>query len=391
MTLTKNQRLPLLDAFRCLAILFVMFYHYTSRYINEDMYPYKDFYGSLFKYGRLGVSFFFIISGFVISFTLENTKGRAAFFKSRFIRLFPPMLLCSVITFCFFLLFDTAHIFPEPHSTGNFLLSLTFVPPYILGRFLHQPLDWLNGSYWSLWVEVQFYVVSCLFFFKNQQKYFINMLLFAAIVASVSLISLIIYYPGTHFGNLSVQTKSAISFWVHDVFSLSSKIQYFAVGIWFFRLYTGDKIQNRFTRWLIVIACLFCLITCRSVTEVALHLLMGLLFWSMIYKPKLSAFLLHPLLVRIGVLSYSIYLIHESIGIFILKQYSGLMGRWSAAAPFVLLLLIVLFAEASYRLYEKPVMRLLKKLLFKKDQPADTVPAANHAGAIMMGSQTIAS
>ena len=375
----KTQRLPLLDSFRCLAILSVLFFHFTYRYINEGVYPYKDFFGSMFRYGGNGVNFFFIISGFVISFTLENTASKTDFFKNRFIRLFPPMLLCSLITFSFFLLFDKNNVIPEAHSTGNFLLSLTFVPPYIWGKLLHLPLNWLNGSYWSLWVEIQFYVVACLFFFSNRQRYFYNMILTAVILSGLSLMALVIYYPGSHIGNISMHTKGELKFWVHDVFSLGYKMHYFAAGICFFRLYSRQPVSGWFTRALVAAVVVLCFVNCRSVADVVIHIAMLLLFWVLVYKPAIAGWLQHPWLLRIGVLSYTIYLIHESIGVFLLKQYGALLGAWSPAEPFILLGVYILFAELSYRLYEMPVIRVLKKRLFEsKVHPAPAEAVQTH-------------
>src|SRR4051812_27279825 len=91
-TTGSKKRIVLLDSFRCIAILLVVFYHFTYRWTSPhatiNLYPYKNWYGNISEYGLLGVSFFFIISGFVISFTLESTDSISAFYKNRFIRLF---------------------------------------------------------------------------------------------------------------------------------------------------------------------------------------------------------------------------------------------------------------------------------------------------------------
>ena len=103
MTQNNSNRIAILDGFRAIAILSVVLYHYFDRW-NDPQFPY--FGGSFFHNGALGVPFFFMISGFVIYYTLENTASFKLFWKKRFIRLFPSLLIASVITYCFLLLFD---------------------------------------------------------------------------------------------------------------------------------------------------------------------------------------------------------------------------------------------------------------------------------------------
>lgn len=71
----KN-RIQILDGFRAISILSVLLFHFFSRWTpplsSESFYPYGSKYFSWFQYGGVGVEFFFMISGFVIYFTLEN-------------------------------------------------------------------------------------------------------------------------------------------------------------------------------------------------------------------------------------------------------------------------------------------------------------------------------
>ena len=104
-SVTSISRIDTIDAFRGLAILWVVFFHYYFRYARPmhsvNLYPYQPIQSPAIGYGFYGVQLFFIISGFVINQSLERSNSCGAFLKHRVIRLFPTMLLCSVITFLF--------------------------------------------------------------------------------------------------------------------------------------------------------------------------------------------------------------------------------------------------------------------------------------------------
>ncbi|HTI08974.1 MAG TPA: hypothetical protein VL832_10470, partial [Puia sp.] len=85
----------------------------------------------------------------------------------------------------------------------------------------------------------------------------------------------------------------------------------------------------------------------------------------MIYKRQYLFFLNISLFKRIGVISYSIYLIHEVIGTLLINKYGAYLGRWAPLSLVITMVLIIIFAEGSYRFYEKRTSRWLKKSLFK--------------------------
>ncbi len=119
----KAEWVPLLDSFRFLAIIAVMLVHLTvcwaSHFYLVDVSPYSHFFSLLFAYGGMGVHFCFIISGFVIAFTIEKTSGAMAFLGNRFVRLLPAMLLCIFISFILGATLDTKHMFPFSYAVPN--------------------------------------------------------------------------------------------------------------------------------------------------------------------------------------------------------------------------------------------------------------------------------
>jgi peptidoglycan/LPS O-acetylase OafA/YrhL len=142
---SDERRVKLLDSFRFIAITAVLFYHFTHLWVTQ--YPYGNYFHHIFKYGYLGVQFFFIISGFVISYTLENTPTLFSFYKNRFSRLFPSMLLCSLITLIVISLLDDHYLFKNAHELKNFIPSLTFINPTLWTLITKVNFYWINASY----------------------------------------------------------------------------------------------------------------------------------------------------------------------------------------------------------------------------------------------------
>ena len=88
-------RIAILDGFRAVAIIFVMLFHYFT--VWKDLYPYGDAFAGWFSHGYLGVHFFFIISGFVISMTLCRCATPSEFAVKRFARLWECIVGCGAI------------------------------------------------------------------------------------------------------------------------------------------------------------------------------------------------------------------------------------------------------------------------------------------------------
>src|ERR1700761_3550895 len=160
------KRIKLLDSFRCIAIVMVIFDHYTSTFtfkntsgmyphIAKSLYPYGDKYFSYFKDGYLGVELFFMISGFVIYLTLEKASSFTSFVGKRLLRLFPLLLICSLITFLVPFLIDPDKKYLLFHRPAiNFFPSLTFSDLWIWNRIFGvtdkiNNIEYIDNSYWT--------------------------------------------------------------------------------------------------------------------------------------------------------------------------------------------------------------------------------------------------
>ncbi len=115
----------------------------------------------IFDHGRLGVPIFFVLSGFVIAHSVSRYRvdlpfvGR--FILRRSIRLDPPYWFSIAVVIGFGVLsraINPAKLYSPP-TAGRFGAHLLYIYP-----FLGYP-D-INPVYWTLVMEVQFYLIFCL-------------------------------------------------------------------------------------------------------------------------------------------------------------------------------------------------------------------------------------
>lgn len=95
--------------------------------------------------GWVGVEIFFVISGYVIAMSAEHAD-RAAFARSRILRLLPAGLICASLTAALLLL---SGALPPAEAATRLAATVTMLP--------FGPR--LDGSWWTLQVETSFYLV----------------------------------------------------------------------------------------------------------------------------------------------------------------------------------------------------------------------------------------
>jgi peptidoglycan/LPS O-acetylase OafA/YrhL len=193
-----DERIEILDGLRGLAVLFVIGYHYFGQWApplnSVSLYPYGESLASVsyFRFGYLGVDLFFLVSGFVITLTLTRCSGPREFLARRFARLFPAMVLASSATFLI-VRYLSPHFWTRKFC--DFLPGLTFTDPWLFKQYVGIDCEFMDGAYWSLFVEVRFYfLVALLYFGWSRAAFLRNSAIFLSAAISVSVLEIAKYH-----------------------------------------------------------------------------------------------------------------------------------------------------------------------------------------------------
>lgn len=321
-------RIKELDSIRGIACLMVVLFHYTTRY-SISFNTQKTTTLIDFEYGGLGVSLFFIISGFVIYLSINNVSDVKTFFIKRFIRLYPIFWICMLTTF---IIMNLSPLEKFHRGIDDLLLNITMVPQ-IFG------FERIDGAYWSLMPELFFYLGIGFVLFVDKIKYVTH-------ICFVWLTLILL----NHF---------------YDVMPLRIlfNLQYgyfFIIGICFYRI--------KFEKTLLVNHILILLSYAIYILNVGLSIkafFVGLFiftFYLFVYG-KLKWIIIKPL-IFLGKISYPLYLLHQFIGYYII--FSLLENNISN--PIILLITPLIFSIFLSFLYteyleKKAIVYLRKKLL----------------------------
>ncbi len=151
--MTKKNDLAFLNTLRAIAAWMVCLFH--ASFLLKEYYPFTY---NVLSWGQEGVYVFFIISGVVLPWSMDqsNYQWRFAgkFMLKRMLRLYPPFLISVVI--CAFGFYGLKGML-APEGLTKMLHSITFAAPFLGTK-------WVNDVYWTLFVEFQFYLYLALIF-----------------------------------------------------------------------------------------------------------------------------------------------------------------------------------------------------------------------------------
>jgi peptidoglycan/LPS O-acetylase OafA/YrhL len=312
----------------------VVLFHYVTQYPKLFDLPATGL-DPVFRYGGYGVDLFFMISGFVITMSLEHSQGLRGFLTARFARLYPAYWAAVLVTF------TVCHVGGLPSlriGFGDLVANLTMLQALL--RFEH-----VDGAYWSLQVEWLFYVSIAAIAFLGP---FRRPMVWLSLWLGCAVLTQQVSWPlgeGTFFGKAT------------GTYLALKHIHLFIMGAGFFLLWRARRLNPGPIA--LVLAAL-------AVQFAAEGWVVGLLTcgfagtFFLITRDRLRFLAESQVLLFLGSISYSLYLIHQHNG------YVVIHALTSVGAPYWLAVAVALGAALGAatllnRLVEEPAARYVRR------------------------------
>jgi len=334
-------RLNYLDSGRGFAALIVMVFHailFIHAFEPEAFAQSSYLLNEYIDLGKIGVIVFFLISGFVIPYSIGGNDKTAIkrFAISRVFRLYPVYWLSALLAFFVFAV----------NSIEELLVNLTMIQ-----QFIGYPN--LIGLYWTLQVELIFYfmIASLALFNKHTNVQF----LFKCSIGFLLLTIPLAYLRGAYEIKIPLAIPLALS-----IMYLGSYIRVYILD--------KDKKALTYSKWFLLAYVIAIPIIAKLGYDVdfgfhenwlkyVISYYTGAFLFALIIFGK-PAFGIGNFLGRI---SYSVYLFHPII-IHLLGPNLW-MPEFNHWIRFVLIIAItIVFSQLTYSLIEKPFIKLGREL-----------------------------
>jgi len=326
-----------LDVFRALAIGGVLIYHYLARFAPpiyvHDVYGYQHHYPRWLDVGALGVQFFFIISGFVIFMTLEKCRDPFDFWLRRFARIYPAFVVATFLTFALVNAYGPADF----HSRWiDAFVGLTFLAKDIPGTVFVEP------AYWSLAVEVKFYLLVGLVYAVAKGRFAVGW----SLLVGVGVVAYL----------LGESPRLPVLRWVANHVLLMECLPNFTAGIAFYKLWKGER-----GGWQVfaALAAINYVVVAPGRGLMVHGAEVGMMLVFALFSLRKLEWLTFRPLVFVGGISYSLYLVHEYIGVSLIAILEHRLHVPDLVAALVAVVVSGALAHVMTRFIEAPAKHAL--------------------------------
>jgi peptidoglycan/LPS O-acetylase OafA/YrhL len=371
-----------LDGLRFAAAFLVIMQH-ASDYRSYAVPTYSNVFKAHFAdLGRYGVTLFFVLSGFLITYLLlterktTSTINIKKFYIRRILRIWPLYFAFGILVICTIdLVLRNFGIYDHSPILTNLIYLFTFTINFqlLFGAYNRGIIEVL----WSVCVEEQFYAIwpwAIRWGYKKIRTLivvFIGIGIFSSIVMHLLTENGFIHghmnpvyiFPLCRFGHFGLGALAA--------YLLFDEKQYRKIAP-----FVKNKGIQAMMILLVLLICLRFIVFPHFVDDYFLDMVPAILYAYIILASVSGNFLFNletRLIKRMGTYSYGIYIIHPSvaqISIAIFKKYiPNSFINYEILYPLFVTVLSVSLAGLSYELYEKRFLMLKKKFTIIQNHP----------------------
>lgn len=368
---TLRPNIDALTSLRFFAAMYVLLFHFGAGFSHRAGLP--VFIVTFLENGWFGVSAFFVLSGFILTYTYRDgvigQRGPLDFAIARVARIYPVYLLALIIAL---------PLLPSGLELLPTLKTLALVQAW-------GPVESSQGYYWitqawSLSVEMFFYVLfpSLIFAFRR-----IGIAQAWAGIVIVALLMVGLATPPLRPAMLA----PALFSWMADVPLPIYRLLEFLYGIFLCKLFLSARGPGSPSQASILIVS-GCLIILLSVTRFAPlvaagTLLIGVLIYQLAKKTDgpVNRVMSSRVLVALGGASYAIYILHGPI-----REWVRVLIPSPIIGPLIYPFVVVGVSLLVFFLYEQPVRKFIRRVCcanaskLPRDGVGVTLPATDVVG-----------
>ena len=361
-------RLPALTSLRFFAAFHVLLFHTAA--MGAVFGP--TWFRKLSSIGYVGVSFFFVLSGFILVYTYAGRPlTMTSFWRARFARVYPAYAFALLLTLPFFIwtarhfsefqvpfmAFQAAHI--KVAAALEVLLLQSWIPP--------AALSW-NAVGWSLSVEAFFYLlfpVLLIGYRRLSRRQLFAMVVLCWIMSNAVSITYVLLRPdGIAHPDANVYTSSMNVVKFFPLVRLPEFLMGMACAFLFIRAPRNARLALPLVIAGVVAIAVVAAFSSRLPYAVIHTALLAPAFAAIVYgvalRPNWTSLLENGGLVLLGDASYSMYLIHANVVFQFFHTPKGEIRNANFMGLAICLGIVLAFAILVYRFIETPARRKLR-------------------------------
>ncbi len=346
-------RIEQLTFTRFIAALLIVIFH-----AGLDVFPF-NLNRFMFSGANVGVSYFFVLSGFVmiIAYHQKQTISVFEYLRNRFARIYPLYALALFLLLGYYMVGTNVGI-----SSKEVLLSLLMIQSWVPGKALI-----LNFPGWSLSVELFFYVSFPILFNFVYRKFSLKKILIPCILFFVLSQAVFIYafYSPYYEG---FKTASHDLLFYFPVMHLNEFILGNLAGLY---LVNRKDWKPRNNSIYIIGSIIICgLVLTYSHTAMIYHngllslIFIPLILWIATDNSWISTLSKKKFFVHLGEISYGVYILQ--IPVFVVTRrvliYLGIENK--TIIFYATLLSLLVFSSITYTYIEAPLRKRIKNIKF---------------------------